>query len=118
MVKLHGHVRDALDHDELNQGEKSLLTYYNKFRSEVKFELHEDAYVYQGRKLKNFEPSERTVSEIYQSTIAALSDAVSSRFESLSTCPVFKHLVEVLDCTKWPLDTTQLLSYGDSNITD
>ena len=46
------------------------------------------------------------------------SDAVSSRFESLSTCPVFKNLVEVFDCTKWPLDTTQLLSYGDSNMTE
>ena len=117
MVKLHGHVRDALDHDELNQAEKSRLTYYRKFRSEVPFELDEDAYVYQGKKLKNFEASERTVSEIYQSTIAALSDAVNSRFENLSTCPVFKNLVEVLDCTKWPLDTTQLLSYGDSNMT-
>ena len=118
MVKLHRHVRDALDHDELNKAEKSRLTYYNKFRSEVTFELDEDAYVYQGRKLKNFEASERTVSEIYQSTIAALSDAVGSRFENLSSCPVFKNLVEVLDCTKWPVDTTQLLSYGDSNMTE
>ena len=118
MVKLHGHVRDALDNDELSQAEKSRLTYYNKFRSEVTFEMDENAYVYQGRKLKNFEASERTVSTIYQSTIAALSDAVSSRFESLSTCPVFKNLVDILDCTKWPPDTTQLLSYGDSNMTE
>ena len=58
------------------------------------------------------------MSEVYQSTIAALSDAVSSRFQNLSICPVFKNLVEVLDCTKWPLDTTQLLSYGDSNMTE
>lgn len=118
MVKLHGHVRDALDNDELNQAEKSRFTYYNKFRSEVTFEMDENAYVYQGRKLKNFEASKRTVSTIYQSTIAALSDAVSSRFESLSTCPVFKNLVDILDCTKWPPDTTQLLSYGDSNMTE
>ena len=43
MVKLHGHVRDALDYDELNQAEKSRLTYYNKFGSEVTSELDEDA---------------------------------------------------------------------------
>ena len=50
MVNLHEHVRDALDNDELSQAEKSRLTYYNKFRSEVTFEMDENAYVYQGRK--------------------------------------------------------------------
>ena len=55
---------------------------------------------------------------IYRWTIAALSDAVSSRFESLSICPVFKNLVYILDCTKWPTDVTLLLSYGDSNMTE
>jgi hypothetical protein len=54
MVKLHGHVLEALDHNKLNQVEKSRLTYYNKFRSEVTFE-DDNSYVYQGRKLKNFE---------------------------------------------------------------
>ena len=35
-----------------------------------------------------------------------------------SLCPVFKDLVDILDCTKWPTDVTQLLSYGDSNMTE
>ena len=73
MVKLHGHVRDALDNNELNQAEKSRLTHYNKFRSEVTFKMDENAYIYRGRKLKNFKASECTVSTIYQSTIASLS---------------------------------------------
>ena len=118
MVKLHGHVREALDHDKLNEAEKSRLTYYNKFRSEVTFETDDNSYVYQGRKLKNFEASEHTVRDIYRSTITALSDAVSSRFESLPICPVFKNLVDILDCTQWPTDVTQLMSYGDSNMTE
>jgi hypothetical protein len=44
MVKLHGHVLEALDHNKLNQAEKSRLTYYNKFRSEVTFE-DDNSYV-------------------------------------------------------------------------
>ena len=37
MVKLHAHVQGALDDNELNQAEKSHLTYYNKFRSEQRW---------------------------------------------------------------------------------
>ena len=118
MVKLHAHVQGALDDNELNQAEKSHLTYYNKFRSEVTFNAADNSYVYQERKLKNFEASERTVREIYRTTIAALSDAISGRFESLSSCPVFRNLVAIVDCTKWPTDLTQLQSYGDSNMTE
>ena len=111
-IKLHGCVRDALDNDELNQAKKSRLSYYNKVRSEVTFEMDENAYVYQGRKLKKFEAGERTLNTIPQSTIAALSDAVSSWFESLSICPVSKNSVDILDCTKWPPDSTQLCLMG------
>jgi hypothetical protein len=27
-------------------------------------------------------------------------------------------MVDILDCIKWPTDITQLLSYGDSNMTE
>lgn len=118
MVKLRAHVQNALVEDELTQAEKSRLTYYNKFRSEVTFDAVDNSYVYQDIKLKNFETSERTVRNIYRTTIAALSNADSDRFESLSNCPVFRNLVEILDCTKWPNDLTQLRSYGDSSITE
>ena len=52
MVKIHGHIQDTLDNDELNQAEKSHLTYYNKFRSEVTFKMDENAYITKEESLK------------------------------------------------------------------
>lgn len=70
-------------------------------------------------KLKRFEASENTVKDLYRSTIAALSNTVSRRFENLSNCPVFKNLVNILDCGKWPSDEGgNLLSFGDASVTE
>ena len=100
-------------------GAKKLVTKIPRSTpGEVTFNAADNSYVYQERKLKNFEASERTEREIYRTTIAALSDAISGRFESLSSCPVFRNLVAIVDCTKWPTDLTQLQSYGDSNMTE
>jgi hypothetical protein len=52
--------------------------------------------------------------------ITALFYAVSGWFESLSialSC-LQRFGRYILDCTKWPTDVTQLLSYGDSNMTE
>ena len=51
MAKLQVHVQGALEEDELSQEEKSRLTYYSKFRSEVTFNLEDNSYIYQGKKL-------------------------------------------------------------------
>ena len=115
MTKLNAHLQNAVNNEGQNENDKH-LSYYNKFRSDVNHDIDDDSYAYQGIKLKNFEVSESTVAEMYRSTTIAISNSVSARFENLSDCPVFKNLVEVLDCSKWPADDTRLRSFGDSNV--
>ena len=79
---------------------KSHLTHYNKFRSEVVHNTKDNAYIYQSRLLKAFEASEGTVRNEYKKAIAALSDAISDRFKNLPARPVFKNIVQILDCSK------------------
>ena len=68
--------------------------------------------------MKAFEVSEGTVRKVYQHTISSLSDAVMERFENTANCPVFKNIVQVLDCSKWPKRKEDLLHFGDSGINE
>ena len=117
MAKLQIYIEGALDEDEMQQAEKSPLTHYNKFRSEVVYNSKYNAYIYQSRSLKVFEANEGTVGNDYQKAIAALFDAISDRFENL-TCPVFKNIVQILDCSKWPKKIEELRCYGDASIVE
>ena len=56
--------------------------------------------------------------KVYQHTISSLSDAVMERFENTANCPVFKNIVQVLDCSKWPKRKEDLLHFGDSGINE
>ena len=40
------------------------------------------------------------------------------RFENLATCPVFKNLVQILNCAKWPKKKEDLLHFGDEGINE
>lgn len=82
MAKLQIYIKGALDEEVV----------YNKKDNE---------YIYH-RSLKAFEASESTVRNEYQKAIAALSDAISDRLENFPTCSVFKNIVQILDCSKWP----------------
>ena len=116
MAKLQIYIEGALDEDEMQQVEKSPLTCYNKFRSEVAYNSKYNACNYQSRSLKAFEANEGTVRNEYQKAIAALSHAISDRFENLPTCPVFKNIVQILDRSKWPKKIKELRCYGDASI--
>ena len=116
MAKLQIYTEGTLDQDEMQQAEKSRLTHYNKFRSEVVYSSKGNAFIYQSRSLKAFEASKVTVRNEYQKAIEALSDAISDRFENLPTCPVFKNIVQILDCSKWPKKIEELCCYGDASI--
>ena len=39
------------------------------------------------------------------------------RFENIANCPVFKNIIQVLDCFKW-LKRKHLLHFGDSGINE
>ena len=57
MIKLDGYLQNALDDAGQEDGGKSRLSYYNKFRSEVTHNIDDSSYAYQGINLKNFEAS-------------------------------------------------------------
>ena len=86
--------------------------------SEVVHNEETGAYIYQGRHLKAFEVSEGTMKKVYQHTISFLSDAVMERFENIAHCPVFKNIVQVLGCLKWPKRKEEFLHFGDSGINE
>ena len=110
MAKLQMYIDDALDEKQMEETERSRLTHYNKFRSEVT--SNDSGYIYQGRTLKAFEASEGTVRKLYKETISSLSTSIMGRFENLATCPVFKNLVQILNCAKWPKKKEDLLHWS------
>ena len=56
--------------------------------------------------------------EDIQHTISSVSDAVMERFENIANCLVFKNIVQVLDCSKWPKRKEELLHFGDNGINE
>ena len=116
MAKLQMYIDGALDKGQMEETERSRLTHYNKFRSEVT--SNDSGYVYQDRTLKAFEASEGTVRKVYKETISSLSTAIMGRFDNLATCPVFKNLVQILNCAKWPKKKEDLLHFGDEEINE
>ena len=94
--KIEIYIEGAIDENEMQQANKSRLKHYNRFRSDVSYNSKDNAYIYQSRLPKAFEASEGTVRNEYQKAIAALSDAISTRFKNLPACPVLRNIVQIL----------------------
>ena len=54
-------------------------------------------FLYQGIKLARYEAAKRSVSNHYEFTSASITDSMQNRFEELSSSPLFKNLVSLLD---------------------
>ena len=54
-------------------------------------------FLYQGIKLARYETAKRSVSNHYEFTSASITDSMQNRFEELSSSPLFKNLVSLLD---------------------
>ena len=72
-----------------------------------------DSYFYQGIKLARYEAAKRSVSNHYEFTIASITDSMQNRFEELSSSPLFKNLVSLLDVSSWP---KELSDFGSAKI--
>ena len=48
-------------------------------------------------KLARYEAAKQSVSNHYEFTIASITDSMQNRFEELSSSPLFKNLVSLLD---------------------
>ena len=69
-----------------------------------------DSYFYQGIKLARYEAAKRSVSNHYEFTIASITDSMQNRFEELSSSPLFKNLVSLLDVSSWPKELSDFES--------
>ena len=52
----------------------------------------------------------------YKDAITGISKSVAERFSDLEIHPVFRHLIPILDCRKWPSNDEAILRWGDDAI--
>ena len=105
MVKLKLLVDESLENPD------SIMTNLKKLFQDV--EKKDDSYFYQGIKLARYEAAKRSVSNHYEFTIASITDSMQNRFEELSSSPLFKNLVSLLDVSSWP---KELSDFGSAKI--
>ena len=67
-------------------------------------------FLYQGIKLARYEAAKRSVSNHYEFTSASITDSMQNRFEELSSSPLFKNLVSLLDVSSWPKELSAFAS--------
>ena len=72
--------------------------------------------MYQEVKLINFEIHKKSVSASYKEIITKLAEKMGDRFKVVSTSPIFKNLILVLDVSMWPLEDNILSSYCNNEI--
>ena len=70
-------------------------------------------FLYQEIKLARYEAAKRSVSNHYEFTSASITDSMQNRFEELSSSPLFKNLVSLLDVSPWP---KELCDFGSTKI--
>ena len=87
------------------------LTHLTKLFKEV-----DENNMYQEVKLVKFEIHKNSVSASYKEIITKLAEKIEDRFKVVSTSPIFKNLISVLDVSMWPLEDNNLLSYCNDEI--
>ena len=97
--------------DEFLENPDSTMRNLKKLFQDV--EKKDDSYFYQGIKLARYEAAKRSVSNHYEFTIASITDSMQNRFEELSSSPLFKNLVSLLDVSSWP---KELSDFGSAKI--
>ena len=75
-----------------------------------------DYYSYQGTRLSRFEQIKAVVHQAYKDAITGISKSVAERISDLEIHPVFRHLIPILDCRKWPSNDEAILCWGDDAI--
>ena len=94
MVKLKLLVDESLENPD------SIMTNLKKLFQDV--EKKDDSYFYQEIKLARYQAAKRSVSNHYKFTFASITDSMQNHFEELSTSPLFKNLVSLLEVSSWP----------------
>ena len=75
----------------------------------------EDARTYQNILLKDYKASETRVLDEFRTTMKTIADDFTERCRKFDEHPVFKHLVTILDCRKWPTNDSFSV-FGDNEM--
>ena len=115
MNKLPTFIDSSLNDD---QGTNKIhITHFNKVVSEVSTD-EDGNYVYLGIALKQYEDIKAVVPAAYKEAIEGISKSISERFKDLEQHPIFRRLITILDCPKWPSDHGSLLLFGDDAMSE
>ena len=98
-------------HASLEGDNYSRLTHLTKLFKEV-----DENNMYQEVKLVNFEIHKKSVSASYKDIITKLAEKIEDRFKLVSTSPIFKNLISVVDVSMWSLEDNILSSYCNDEI--
>ena len=98
------------------EGSTKKLTNYSKFLSLV--EQNETCFVYQDKKLKNFESSKAALEKPFVDMVGKICSSVESRCEDLRRIPIYENLIPILDIETWPDYADILFTYGESCINE
>ena len=60
-----------------------------------------------------YEAAKRSVSNNYEFNFTSITDSTKSRFDKISSLPLFKNLVSLLDVSNWP---KELSDFGSAEI--
>ena len=105
MVKLRLLVDKSLENPD------SIMTNLKKFFQDI--EKKDDSFFYWRIKLARYEAAKQSVSNHYEFTIASITDSMQNHFEELSSLPLFKNLVSLLDVSSWP---KELSDFGSAEM--
>ena len=92
----------------------TLLDNFMKFQKDVLSE--EGVNKYQGIELLNYDISSKSTKNSFD-IIKLLTNNNSKQFANLQSHPVFKK-INILDCSRWPSEKENLLSYGESEMNE
>ena len=97
--------------DESLENPYSIMTNLKRLFQDIK--KKDDSYFYQGIKFVRYEAAKQSVSNHYEFTIASITDSIQNHFEELSSLPLFKNLVSLLDVSSWP---KELSDFGSAEM--
>ena len=93
------------------------LTTYTQFLQDVA-EDSDGNEVSQSVKLKEFDGSKLAVERSFGEIVTKICESVKGRFGDVTSNPIFKHMVSILDVSNWPSDENSLMNYGDNAVND
>ena len=92
----------------------NIMTNLNKLLDDVRED--QGYHFYQGIKLAQFEIAKESTRVLYTETISNITTAMEGRFNDISTSPLFKNIICLLDISTWPMN--DIAGFGIDHVND